>query len=142
MNVEPENAVSLRDFLDCQIAALRSELAAQKELLETKDEATAQALIVARAELERRLEGLNELRKDVVNDRSQFVKADVYFPAHKELERQRTLDAEKITMLNGDVKNNATEIAGMKSSLTWLTRLIIGALILAIIAWVFQRIGR
>jgi hypothetical protein len=101
-----------------------------------------EAVVLARKELERRLDGLNELRESVEKDRTQFVKTDVYVPAHEELRRQRVADAEKITVIQGDVKNNATEIAGIKSSQTWLTRLIIGAVILGLIAYVFQKLGR
>jgi len=148
MSGETEKSVSgwtvdtLKELNTARLEALRTEVCGLKELLQAENEATAEALRVARGELERRLEGLNELRKDVEKDRAQFVKADVYGPAHEELRRQRTADLEKITIVTGDIKNNATEIAGMKSSLTWLTRLIIGAVILAIIAYVFQKIGR
>lgn len=113
-----------------------------KEHLEARIADSAKALVVARAELERRLDGLNELREDVEKDRAQFVKGDVYYPAHEELRRQRVADAEKITVIQGDVKSNATDIAAMKNSLTWLTRLIMGALILGVIAYVFQKIGK
>jgi hypothetical protein len=40
--------------------------------------AYSDALILSRAELERRLEGLNELRQDVVKDRAQFVRAETF----------------------------------------------------------------
>jgi hypothetical protein len=113
-----------------------------KEYVETRIAESSKALGVAREELERRLDGLNELRQDVEKDRAQFVKGDVYHPAHEELRRQRALDAEKITVISGKLENNATDIAAMKSSLSWLTRLIIGAVILAIIAYVFQKMGR
>lgn len=102
----------------------------------------AESLVKALQEQSAVVTRTNSEKMDALQARmDQFVKAEVYLPAHEELRRQRVIDAEKLTVLTGDVKNNATEIAGMKSSLTWLTRLIIGALILAIIAWVFQRIG-
>ena len=111
-----------------------------KVLLEARIASMENALALAREELERRLDGLNELRQDVVKDRSQFVKNDVYLPAHEELRRQRNADAEKLTIISGDVKNNATDIAAMKNSMVWLTRLIVGGLILGIIAYAFQRL--
>lgn len=122
---------TLKEYIQQDIKSLRAELVSIKE-----------SITLARKELERRLDGLNELREDVEKDRAQFVKGDVYYPAHEELRRQRVSDAEKITIIQGDVKGNATEIAGMKSSLTWLTRLIIGAVILGLIAYVFQKMGR
>lgn len=117
-------------------------IATLKEHFETRLRLMEEALSVARTELERRLNGLNELRQDVEKDRSQFVKTDVYYPAHEELRRQRTADSEKITIIQGDVKSNATDIAALKNSQTWLSRLIVGALILGVIAYIFQKLGR
>jgi hypothetical protein len=111
-----------------------------KELLEGRITEQERALTLAREELERRLDSLNELRKEVTNDRSQFVKVDVYAPAHEELRRQRNADNEKAIVLAGQVQENSKDIASMKSSLLWLTRLIAGAILLGLIAYVFQRL--
>lgn len=144
MSGETEKSISawtsdtLKELTDAQIAALREELRAQKELLQAENASTAQALVVARQVLEARLEGLNELRKEVTNDRQQFVKSDVYVPAHEELRRQRAADNDKAIMLTGQVQENSKDIAGMKSSLMWLTRLIGSAIILALIAYAFR----
>lgn len=146
MSGETEKQVSawtsdtLKELVDAQIAAVREELRAQKELLQAENASTATALVVARKELERRLEGLNELRSEVTKDRAQFVKSDVYVPAHEELRRQRAADNEKAIILTSEVTENSKDIAGMKSSLMWLTRLIIGALLLALISYAFQRL--
>lgn len=131
---------SLKELTDVQTASIREELRSQKELLQAENASTAQALVVAREELERRLEGLNELRKEVTKDREQFVKLDVYAPAHEALRVQRVVDNEKAIQLTAIVNNNTVEIAAMKSSLMWLTRLILGALIMAIIGYAFQRL--
>lgn len=146
MSGETEKQVSawqvdtLKELIDVQVAALREELRSQKELLQAENASTAGAVIVARSELERRLEGLNELRKEVTKDREQFVKLDVYAPAHEALRIQRVTDNEKAIQLSAQVNNNTVEIAAMKSSLMWLTRLILGTLIMAAIAYVFQRL--
>lgn len=146
MSGETEKQVSawqvdtLKELIDVQVAAVREELRAQKELLQAENASTAGAVVVARSELERRLEGLNELRKEVTKDREQFVKLDVYAPAHEALRIQRVADNEKAIQLASQVSNNTVEIAAMKSSLTWLTRLILGALIMAIVGYVFQRL--
>lgn len=139
-NISSWTVDSLRELTDAQVAALREELRAQKELLQAENAATALNLVVARTELERRLEGLNELRKEVTADREQFVKRDVYVPAHEALRQQRVADNEKSIVLTGQVQENSKDIASMKSSLMWLTRLIMGAIILALIAYTFQRL--
>lgn len=131
---------SLKELTDTQVSALREELRAQKELLQAENASTAEAVVVARSELERRLEGLNELRKEVTKDREQFVKLDVYTPAHEALRVQRSSDNDKAIQLAAQVNNNTVEIAAMKSSLMWLTRVILGALVMAIIGYVFQRL--
>lgn len=109
-----------------------------KEHLEAQIVAEHTAITLAREELERRLDGLNELRSEVTKDREQFVKNDVYIPAHEALRLQRVSDNEKAIILTGQVQENSKDIAGMKSSLMWLTRLIIGAILVALITYAFR----
>jgi len=121
-------------------AQLDREIAHLKELM-VKDQVSQQkALEVALTQMDRRLGELNELRKSVEKDRIEFVRADVYHPAHEELRRQRVADGERMVQIQGDVKKNATDLAELKSSMMWLSRLVIGALVLAIIGYVFQRL--
>lgn len=47
------------------------------DILRARMDGTDEALKIKAAEMERRLEGLNELRKDVVKDRDQFVRKDL-----------------------------------------------------------------
>lgn len=101
-----------------------------------------QALEVALTQMDRRLGELNELRKAVENDRVQFVKIDVYHPAHEELRRQRQVDGERMVGIQADVKANATNLARLESSVMWLSRLVIGALVTIAIAYAFQRLVR
>jgi hypothetical protein len=121
-------------------AQLDREIGHLKELMNKDREAQQEALTVALAAMERRLAELNELRKAVEADRSQFVRGDVYLPAHEELRRQRVTDGERMIGMQSDIKTNATDLAELKSSMMWLSRLVIGALILAIITYVFQRL--
>lgn len=121
-------------------AQLDREIAHLKELM-TKDQAAQQeALEVALTQMDRRLGELNELRKAVENDRAQFVRGDVYHPAHEELRRQRVTDSERIVAMLGDIKQNATDIAELRSSMMWLSRLVVGALITAVVMYAFQRL--
>ena len=113
-----------------------------KEYFESRLTAMAEAIRVARSEMDRRLGELNQLRKEVTDDRSELVQKQAYEPAQKEIQKALSEHAGKIISLGGDIANNANDIAAMKNSLTWLTRLIAGALILGLIALVFQRIGR
>jgi multidrug efflux pump subunit AcrA (membrane-fusion protein) len=119
---------------------LDREIGHLKELMEQARLAQEQALQVALAQMNRRLEDLNELRKAVETDRVEFVRVDVYQPAHEELRRQHVSDNQRIIEMGGEIKTNATDLAELKSSMMWLSRLVIGALILAIVTYAFQRL--
>ena len=121
-------------------AALDREIAHLKELMTKDQEAQQEALEVALTQMDRRLGELNELRKAVEKDRVEFVRVDVYAPAHEELRRQRQADGERIIAILGDIKQNATAIAELRSSMMWLSRLVVGALIMAVIGYAFQRL--
>ena len=121
-------------------AQLDREIAHLKELM-VKDQVSQQkALEVALTQMDRRLGELNELRKAVEKDRLEFVRVDVYHPAHEELRRQRITDGERMVSMQADIKANSTGFARLESSMMWLSRLVIGALILAIITYAFQRL--
>jgi multidrug efflux pump subunit AcrA (membrane-fusion protein) len=121
-------------------AQLDREIAHLKELMIKDQENQQEALEVALTQMNRRLEDLNELRKAVETDRMQFVRTDVYRPAHEELRQQRIADSERIVRMQSDIKTNATDLAELKSSMMWLSRLVIGALVLAIITYAFQKL--
>jgi|ERR1051326_144382 multidrug efflux pump subunit AcrA (membrane-fusion protein) len=121
-------------------AQLDREIAHLKELTAKDQQAQQKALEVALAQLDRRLNELNELRKAVEKDRVEFVRVDVYRPAHEELRTQRQTDSERMIAMASDIKTNATDLAELKSSMMWLSRLVIGALVLAIITYAFQRL--
>lgn len=137
--------------LDREINHLRDAMAQLKELMAqdrahlkevvNKDrESQQKALEVALTQMDRRLGELNDLRKSVEKDRVEFVRVEVYAPAHEELRRQRVADSEKIVAIQGEVKSNATAIAELRSSMMWLSRLVVGALITMVIAYAFQRL--
>ena len=126
--------------LDREIAHVKQEIAHLKELSAKDRDANQKALDVALKELNRRLEDLNELRKAVETDRLQFVRNDVYHPAHEELRRQMGQFTTAQVGMAADIKTNATDLAELKSSMMWLSRLVVGALISAIILYAFQKL--
>lgn len=121
-------------------AQLDREIAHLKELTARDQQSQQKALEVALVQMDRRLDELNDLRKAVEKDRIEFVRVDVYGPAHEELRRQRINDSERTVGMQGDIKKNATDLAELKSSMMWLSRLVIGALVLAIITYAFQKL--
>jgi len=121
-------------------AALDREIAHLKELTSRDQESQQKALEVALVQMDRRLDELNDLRKAVEKDRVEFVRVDVYRPAHEELRTQRQNDSLRMVAMQSDIKTNATDLAELKSSMMWLSRLVVGALILAVISYAFQKI--
>ena len=76
-------------------AQLDREIAHLKELTSKDQQSQQKALEVALVQMDRRLDELNELRKAVEKDRIEFVRVDVYAPAHEEL------DASESPMVSG-----------------------------------------
>jgi hypothetical protein len=136
----PDPTVLTIALLDREIAHVKVEIAHLKELSAKDRDANQKALEVALKEMNRRLEDLNELRKAVETDRLQFVRNDVYHPAHEEIRRQMGLFTTAQVGMASDIKTNATDLAELKSSMMWLSRLVIGALVLAIITYAFQKL--
>lgn len=130
--------------LDREIAHLKElmeqDRAHLKQMVDKDRESQQKALEVALTQMDRRLGELNELRKAVESDRSQFVRGDVYGPAHEELRSQREADSKAAVAMASDIKTNATDLAELKSSMMWLSRLVVGAMILAIITYAFQKL--
>lgn len=132
-------------------AALDREISHLKELLERDRDAEREARKVALEgerearrvaldAMDRRLLEIPDLRDETVKIRNEFVRADVYGPAHEELRRQRVTDSEKIVSMQADIKTNATNLARLESSMMWLSRLVIGALISAAMLYAFQKL--
>lgn len=113
---------------------------AEREARKVALDGEREARRVALEAMDRRLLELPELRTETVKIRNEFVRVDVYAPAHEELRRQRQLDGERMVGMQSDIKTNSTNIAELRSSMMWLSRLVIGALISAVILYAFQRL--
>jgi hypothetical protein len=110
MGKDNKDSVSLKEYMLSQIDVVRKELMGIKELLVAKDAAIEAetkvrhdgldtALKVAKQELEGRLFNLNDLRKEVVEDRIRLIGKDTYF-AHIDAERKSTEDIlKRVTIL-------------------------------------------
>ncbi len=112
--------VSLRDYIE--------RLFVEHQRAHTVEFAsTEEARREAQADVQRRLEGLNELRNEVLKDRNQFLRADVYDQRHEVLanrlevlERQAIKDTELHANIIPDFRtteNTVEEITGRVSKL-------------------------
>lgn len=67
--------------------------------LDLKFKAAKDALDASKVELDRRLEGLNHLRKEVVDDRANFLRASVYETKEKESDKWRADILNRLTII-------------------------------------------
>jgi hypothetical protein len=104
--------------------------------MERDRDAEREARKVALESMDRRLLELPELRAEIVKVRGEFVRTEVYAPAHEGLRQQQQVDGQQTVQIRADVRTNSNAIARLESSVTWLARLIIGA----VIAYAFQRL--
>jgi len=75
----------------------------RKDALDAKLDGMDKALNIKAIELERRLEGLNQLRADVVRDREEFVRKDTYMINHKSLELMTNLTTDRINVIGNRI---------------------------------------
>lgn len=90
------------------------------------------------AEYERRLEELNHAHRREQDDKAEFVNRQVHEKEMADLRRQ----LDKIREDSLEAKNiataNAKDIANMQATLVWLSRTIIGAILVAIVAMLLR----
>jgi uncharacterized protein with von Willebrand factor type A (vWA) domain len=86
-------------------------------IIKLNGEAQDKAMELYREEIERRLQGLNELRKEVTEDRGEFVKRDMFDLSVKEVRSQLdtakvedTKYRDRIDTRFGDIENKLTKI--------------------------------
>ena len=85
--------VPLREYLETMFAA-------QQREIDAKHRSMADALLLAREDVARRLAELNELRHDVVEDRAQFVSKLQFDPMMQERDAWRNSITERLNAIN------------------------------------------
>jgi hypothetical protein len=113
-----ELTVSLEKYLKAKIKASKREA-------KIRHKATALALSVNKEVIEARLVNLNELRKEVVDDRVKLVGKDIYY-AHIDAERKSTDDIlKRLTIME-------------TRSVTWSAALVVFFIIVQIVLRIFH----
>lgn len=125
------NFSTFKEYIDSRLIGNRERHDAEVEAIRT-------AVTIARDEMERRLAELNQLRREVTQDRELFVRREIYDPTIKELTKEVNSLADKHIEMTAGQAANTEAITALKNSLNWLARLIVGAVILAIIAFGFR----
>ena len=81
----PPADVSWRDHVDVRLADLLRTLEERQLRVDAEFRQQTQALLLARRELERRLEGMNAMRQQLDRQASLFITRDVYDERHEAL---------------------------------------------------------
>jgi hypothetical protein len=79
--------------------ALEDAIVACNKLQDSRFEAAKEALNLRSAELDKRLEGLNQLRAEVVKDREQFVRKETYDTAHEVIRSAQIETSRRLTIV-------------------------------------------
>jgi DNA-binding PucR family transcriptional regulator len=99
-----------------------------EKIIHLRDEAADKAMRLYQAEIERRLQGLNELRREVTEDRSEFLKKDIFELSARELrlsvdaaQKENTAYRDRIDLRLGSIDKRLT--AAETRMVTWITAL-------------------
>lgn len=127
-----------------EIAVLRAEVRALERRTEDRDtyhrrEHTMIQTAVDKAEqtVNLRLEGMNELRQQITDERGQYLERPVYDAAHDELRRQVTTNTEGGIKLTTELAALREDLGALKSGQEWLVRLVAGAVITGVAGAIF-----
>lgn len=116
-----------KEYIDKEIAHLR-------ELRQgDKDEVKKQAV-----EYERRLSELNHAHELAIEVSKTYVSVNVYTPAHEELEKQLQVLHDEINRVSNITNRNKEDQARIGSNLMWITRTLVGAILVATVAFVLR----
>lgn len=128
---------------DAQVTMRAKEYVDQLLELHVKmHELDAAQLELQAKEYERRLTDLNHAHDKAMEDRSLFVNKEVYEAAHKELESLITKLQEDMNAVTNSALQNQRGLAKLEGTLAWLSKLVIGSIITALITIVFQVLNR
>jgi hypothetical protein len=84
-----------RELLEARIQALKEEMAQRFESHHREHEKEFEAVSLARREMERRLDGMNELRRQIDSERGQYIGREQYEASHNQM-RDRIQNLETI----------------------------------------------
>lgn len=93
-------------------------------------------------EYERRLTDLNHAHAQAQADKVAFLTREVYETNHKDLEKRVDKIQEDMNVVTNSATTNKESLAKLESTLAWLSKLVIGSIITALIALVFQVLNR
>lgn len=116
-----------KDYIDKEVAHLR-------ELRNgDKDEVKKQAV-----EYERRLSELNHSHDQAQEAFKTYVSLNVYTPAHEELAKQLETLHDELSVVKNVANRNKEDLARLGSNLMWITRTLVGAILVAAVAFVLR----
>jgi chromosome segregation ATPase len=96
-----------------------------------------EAVAKAEAAVDKRLEAMNELRTQINAERGAYITRAVYETGHEELRARVTLSTEALIKQGADLGSLREDLAALKNGQEWLVRVVVGAVITAIVGILF-----
>lgn len=124
--MEPTSDVDimeLKQYINKEIAHLRELRHGDKETLEKQAK-----------EYERRLTELNHAHARSQEDKAQFLTIAVYEAKHQDLRNLLEAYRQAGEKTSNQAETNSRDIARLTNTLTWITRTVIGSILVAIVA--------
>ena len=125
-----EQLYQLEKLFNSELHHLRALIEHEKELRISYEKSVEKALELQAKEIERRFEGTNELRSEVVSDRNQFVKRETYDTSRDALDARVTA-AEKLAATAAATL--AGKAQGISTAQLWLGFVVIASVIIAVV---------
>ena len=117
-----------RETLELHMRTIEARLNGMDEAIKVRADATHTALQLKTQEMDRRLEGLNQLRQEVVRDRDQFLKREMYDDKSKSYDTWVAGVNEKLTRME----------TRYESRITLATAVSILSIVLAVVSIIAQ----
>lgn len=128
-----ERAIALDKALELAYASYKSELAAQWDTHRREHGLIQDAVAKAEAAVDKRLEGMNELREQITSERSIYLTRAVYETNHNELRSRVLQGGDKLIVLDAALASLREDVATLRSGQEWMVRLVVGTVVTAII---------
>lgn len=105
-----------------------------RELLKIKDEQIKHQAI----EYERRLSELNHAHDQAQEAFKTYVSLNVYNPAQDEIKKRLELMQSDMNIVSNKTTRNQEELSKLANTLTWVTRTIVGVILVAAVSFVLR----
>lgn len=128
-----ERAIALDKALELAYESYKSEFAQRWENHRREHILIHEAVQKAETSVDKRLEGMNELREQITSERAIYLTRAVYETNHNDLRQRVMSNGDKLIVLEAAFAALREDVATLRSGQEWMVRLVVGTVITAII---------